>query len=52
MLVMQVFEMKKAVSQRVNDWEVVDASLTLKAPIITAADDIHKYILFFRENKT
>ena len=27
--------------------------LTLKAPITTAADDIHKYFsLFFRENKT
>ena len=28
--------------------------LTLKAPITTAADNIHKYIfsLFFRENKT
>ena len=27
--------------------------LTLKAPIPTAADDIHKYFsLFFRENKT
>ena len=26
---------------------------TLKAPITTAADDIHKYFsLFFRENKT
>ena len=26
--------------------------LTLKAPITTAADDIHKYFsLFFRENK-
>ena len=29
------------------------AILTLKAPITTAADDIHKYFsLFFRENKT
>ena len=28
-------------------------NLTLKAPITTAADDIHKYfVLFFRENKT
>ena len=28
-------------------------TLTLKAPITTAADDIHKYFsLFFRENKT
>ena len=27
--------------------------LTLKAPITTAADDIHKYFsLFFRENRT
>ena len=28
--------------------------LTLKAPVTTAADDIHKYLfsLFFRENKT
>ena len=27
--------------------------VTLKAPVITAADDIHKYFsLFFRENKT
>ena len=31
--------------------------LTLKAPVTTAADDIHKYhkyffIVFFRENKT
>ena len=27
--------------------------LTLKAPITSAADDIHKYFsLFFRENKT
>ena len=29
-------------------------ALTLKAPIKTAADDIHKYLVsvFFRENKT
>ena len=28
-------------------------TLTLKAPIMAAADDIHKYFsLFFRENKT
>ena len=28
-------------------------NLSLKAPIMTAADDIHKYFsLFFRENKT
>ena len=28
-------------------------ALTLKAPVRTAADDIHKYFsLFFRENKT
>ena len=28
-------------------------TLTLKVPITTAADDIHKYFfIFFRENKT
>ena len=26
--------------------------LTLRAPIMTAADDIHTYLLFIRENKT
>ena len=32
-------------------WAVAD--LTLKAPITTAAEDIHKYfLLFVRENKT
>ena len=33
---------------------VTKAVLTLKAPITTRADDIHKYffIVFFRENKT
>ena len=34
----------------------LSANLTLKAPIMTAADDMHKFInifsLFFRENKT
>ena len=32
----------------------VNLLLTFKAPITTAADDIHKYffIFFFRENKT
>ena len=32
---------------------ITDFMLTLKAPITTAADDIHKYFsLFFRKNKT
>ena len=31
----------------------VIGELTLKAPIMTAADNIHKYFfIFFRENKT
>ena len=51
MLVTQVSEMKKTVSQRENDREVVDASITLKAPITTAADDIHKYFLIVFQRK-
>ena len=42
-----------------QDWKLAYATpviqgLTLKAPITTAADDIHKYFFidFFRENKT
>ena len=37
----------------VNLINEANARLTLKVPITTAADDIHKYFsLFFRENKT
>ena len=40
-------------SDNIHMSKATEIMLTLKAPITTAADDIHKFFsLFFRENKT
>ena len=47
------FEDKKFKNMGTGRFMAPAAALTLKAPITTAVDDIHKYFsLFFRENKT
>ena len=49
------FPMSSGVANTSTTCTVTGKKLTLKAPITTAADDIHKikyFSLFFKENKT